>query len=164
VTHDQVEALTMCDRIAVMNHGRLEQLGSPEDLYERPASAFVASFVGRTNQLRGVARGDIVEAQGLTLRTTGRHRGDVVVMVRPHRITIGDRAGSADGEVVNTLTGRVIRTVYAGDMTQTDVNVAGAVISAERSNTGNETAPAADTLVTLSFLARDTLVYPASSS
>ena len=59
VTHDQVEALTMCDRIAVMNCGRIEQVGSPDDIYERPATRFVAGFVGRANVLprtRGARR------------------------------------------------------------------------------------------------------------
>ena len=57
VTHDQEEALTMSDRIAVMNAGRVEQLGTPEELYERPATRFVADFIGTTNLLRGDGRG-----------------------------------------------------------------------------------------------------------
>jgi putative spermidine/putrescine transport system ATP-binding protein len=164
VTHDQVEALTMCDRIAVMNHGRLEQLGTPEDLYERPATAFVASFVGRTNRLRGIARGGTVEAAGLSLRTCGAHQGEVDVMVRPHRIVL-DKGGSAPGgnEPVNRMTGCVIRTVYAGDVIQSDVQVADFVISVEQSNCGASHLPAVGATVGLSFLARDTLVYKAAS-
>ncbi len=163
VTHDQVEALTMCDRIAVMHQGRLEQLGTPEDLYERPATAFVASFVGRTNRLKGIARGDTVETGGLSLRTCGTHQGDVVVMMRPHRIVLGE-AGcvSADGRAVNRMTGCVIRTVYAGDVVQSDVRVADSIIAVEQSNRGSGELPAVGATVTLSFLARDTLVYPAA--
>ena len=56
VTHDQEEALTMSDRIAVMNAGKVEQLGTPEELYERPTTRFVADFIGTTNLLRGVGR------------------------------------------------------------------------------------------------------------
>src|SRR5262249_21161344 len=57
VTHDQEEALTMSDRIAVMRAGKVEQLGSPEELYERPATPFVADFIGTTNLLKGVVEG-----------------------------------------------------------------------------------------------------------
>ena len=58
VTHDQEEALTMSDRIAVMHAGRVEQVGTPEELYERPATRFVADFIGSTNLLRGVVEAD----------------------------------------------------------------------------------------------------------
>ena len=58
VTHDQEEALTMSDRIAVMHAGKVEQLGTPEELYERPATRFVADFIGSTNLLRGRVEGD----------------------------------------------------------------------------------------------------------
>ena len=61
VTHDQDEALTMCDKVAVLDRGRLEQMGTPQDLYERPATPFVASFVGRSNWLKGEAKGHRVE-------------------------------------------------------------------------------------------------------
>jgi putative spermidine/putrescine transport system ATP-binding protein len=146
-----------------MNHGRLEQLGTPEDLYERPATEFVASFVGRTNRLRGFARGDTVEAGGLSLRTCGTYHGDVVVMMRPHRIMLGEGGSvSAGNEPINRMTGRVVRTVYAGDMVQCDVQVTGSVISVEQSNRGAGELPAVGADVKLSFLARDTLVYPAT--
>ena len=57
VTHDQEEALTLCDRIAVMHAGKVEQLGTPEELYERPATRFVADFIGTTNLLHGTVEG-----------------------------------------------------------------------------------------------------------
>ena len=66
VTHDQEEALTMSDRIAVMNQGRIEQLGTPESLYERPATRFVADFIGTTNLLRGEIIG--IEDDGAVVR------------------------------------------------------------------------------------------------
>ena len=53
VTHDQDEAMTMCDQIAVMNNGRIEQIGSPKDVYERPVTRFVASFIGTSNSFKG---------------------------------------------------------------------------------------------------------------
>src|SRR5436190_13814682 len=76
VTHDQHEALSMSDRVAVFNHGRVEQVGAPREVYERPASLFVAGFVGTTNVLRD----DVAE------RVLGR---DGLWTVRPERIRIG---------------------------------------------------------------------------
>ena len=75
VTHDQEEALTMSDRIAVMNDGRLEQLASPETLYEQPRTAFVARFIGESNLLEGVA-----DADGTSLQTSA---GECVVLPEP---------------------------------------------------------------------------------
>ena len=72
VTHDQEEALTMSDRLAVFNRGRIEQLGTPADLYERPATAFVAGFVGTSNLLRGDAAQALVGAEGCS--RSGRRR------------------------------------------------------------------------------------------
>src|SRR5206468_5354400 len=65
VTHDQEEALTMSDRLAVFNRGRIEQIGTPADLYERPSTAFVAGFVGTSNLLRGAAARALVGQDGL---------------------------------------------------------------------------------------------------
>ena len=80
VTHDQEEALTMSDRIAVMNHGRVEQLGTPEELYERPRTRFVADFIGTTNLLAGSV--ELTAGSGTALirlgsgdRVRGRRRG-----------------------------------------------------------------------------------------
>src|SRR5262249_60323837 len=96
VTHDQEEALTMSDRIAVMNHGRVEQLDTPAGIYERPATRFVAGFIGLTNLLRGVVEGrddrDVVVrlASGARLRAEtadGVAPGtDVDVAIRPEKI------------------------------------------------------------------------------
>jgi spermidine/putrescine transport system ATP-binding protein len=77
VTHDQEEALTMSDRIAVMNHGRVEQLGTPEELYERPATRFVADFIGTTNLLRGAVE-SIDPATGTAFVRLGSGDGCVI--------------------------------------------------------------------------------------
>ena len=117
VTHDQEEAMTMADGIAIMNNGRIEQLGSPADLYEHPQTAFVASFLGISNLLPGSVSGpdrvrldegtEVRIAQGTLNGRTGR----VAVGVRPEKIRIGH------GEE-NRLSGRLLETAYVGVATQ----------------------------------------------
>src|SRR5213596_2226324 len=92
VTHDQEEAMTMADQIAVMNAGKIEQLGTPNELYERPQTAFVASFLGISNLLTGTITGtdEVRLHDGTTVRVrTGSlagHTGDVAVGIRPEKI------------------------------------------------------------------------------
>ncbi|MEO1470766.1 MAG: ABC transporter ATP-binding protein [Pseudomonadota bacterium] len=89
VTHDQREAMTMADRIVVMSNGAIEQVGSPGEIYHRPASAFVAGFIGRANRLAGRARGGVIETAAGPLRPEGGARfidgAAVVAMCRPER-------------------------------------------------------------------------------
>jgi len=103
VTHDQSEALSMADRIAVMNQGHLEQFAAPEQIYDAPATPFVAEFVGTTNLLRGMLRADakgfLVDfgAGGMLALTDPRpcsREGEVLVVVRPEHF----RIHSVDGE------------------------------------------------------------------
>ena len=104
VTHDQEEALTMSDRLAVFNRGRIEQLGTPADLYERPATAFVAGFVGTSNLLRGDAAKALVGKDGL-------------FTVRPEKIRLAERgAPVADDEV--GADGTIRNVVYLGPDTR----------------------------------------------
>jgi len=88
VTHDQIEATTMADRIVVMNAGRIEQEGTAKDLYERPQTLFVASFVGSPpiNLFDGHAANDELRVQQTTLRVAGSARGDVVLGIRPEAL------------------------------------------------------------------------------
>jgi len=114
VTHDQEEAMTMADSIAVMNAGRIEQLGAPTELYEHPETAFVAGFLGVSNLLRGEADGKGVVRldDGTVVRApTAEARGPVAVGIRPEKISIG---GNAD----NTLSGVVKERAYIGVSTQ----------------------------------------------
>ncbi|MBV8888958.1 MAG: ABC transporter ATP-binding protein [Alphaproteobacteria bacterium] len=120
VTHDQSEAMVTSDRIAVMNRGRIEQIGTPEEIYERPRSEFVASFIGRTNCLPGrvvdrqsVCCGRQVLAVGSNdaLAAPG---SEVVVSIRPQEIAIAPQGDSLDPEFDNLLDGRVIRHAYLG--------------------------------------------------
>jgi ABC-type Fe3+/spermidine/putrescine transport system ATPase subunit len=115
------------DRIAVMREGRVEQVGTAREVYEAPATPFVAQFVGRTNLLRGVleAGHQVRIADGLAVRVAdarGLGRGArVAVSVRPHRIVMSPDAGAGE-RGWNVLTGRVARVAYFGDAL--DVQVA----------------------------------------
>ena len=121
VTHDQDEALTMSDRIAVFNHGRIEQIGPPREIYEWPRSPFVAEFIGETNLLACKVDAQAGEAahlitdSGLALLAhagAGRIAGDKVrVSIRPEAIRINDHAAAT----ANRLTARIIDAVYFGD-------------------------------------------------
>jgi multiple sugar transport system ATP-binding protein len=103
VTHDQVEAMTMADRIAVMNDGRVEQLGAPLELYDRPANLFVAQFIGSPamNVFDGVFKNSGVEAlgQGWPIGASGGQQNQPVKYgIRPEHLTVGE--GPIETEVV----------------------------------------------------------------
>lgn len=99
VTHDQSEAMVMCDRIAVMNEGSLEQVGSPDELYERPANDFVAQFIGTANRLSGDATGTTLSVAGAEFTTTrDLPDGNVTVIARPEAFSLGD--GPVNAEIV----------------------------------------------------------------
>ncbi|BDA83651.1 ABC transporter ATP-binding protein [Aureimonas sp. SA4125] len=162
VTHDQVEALSMCDKVAVLNGGRLEQLGTPHDLYERPATPFVASFVGRATRLLGQASGDRIDVGDVTLASPTRHSGAVEVMVRPHRIAMlpeGGADATLGSEPRNRLPGTVRRASYSGDVLQYEVDVAGQNFVVERATTSHDAHLAGGTAVELSWRVADTLVF-----
>jgi spermidine/putrescine transport system ATP-binding protein len=127
VTHDQTEALALSDRIAVLSHGRIEQIGSPSEIYERPATAFVAEFIGSSNLFP--AR--IVERDGRTalvetetgLRMCCDSQGmdgaavngvDVSVLVRPERIRV-QSPGSGSGPQDNCFAARIVEVTYLGE-------------------------------------------------
>ncbi|WP_439498943.1 ABC transporter ATP-binding protein [Bosea sp. (in: a-proteobacteria)] len=158
VTHDQVEALTMCDRIAVMKRGRIEQIGTPEDIYERPATRFVADFVGRANVLPADrdAKGGI-SVWGVTLPARAPQGGEVDVFVRPQRVRLVPVSEPA-GEGMVRLTGRVERSVFVGDHVEVIVAGTGGQLSVEMQSGARP--PADGTEVAALWQARDTLVFP----
>lgn len=90
VTHDQEEALAVADRIGVMNHGRIEQIAAPQDLYQRPATEYVATFIGLTNRLPGGSNGSeaVVFGQRVPLLEGSKQGPLVAVLVRPEALTL----------------------------------------------------------------------------
>jgi spermidine/putrescine transport system ATP-binding protein len=141
VTHDQEEAMTMADAIAVMNHGRIEQLGPPTELYEQPATNFVAGFLGVSNLLHGTVAGpDRVRLEAgdeLTVALGGR-TGAVALGVRPEKLRLG-----APQEGENTLAGRIKETAYVGVATQYVVSTGAGdlVVYAQNSDGSRALAP-----------------------
>ena len=118
VTHDQAEALGLSDRIAVMSRGRIEQLGAPREIYERPANRFVADFIGASTVLRGraVARDLVALAPGLTIRVAAgealRTGEEVELAIRPERVRLAGGPGEGTAEA------RVEGLVYQGSLTE----------------------------------------------
>ena len=103
VTHDQEEAMSMADRIAVMNDGRIEQLGSPEEIYRRPTSRFVADFIGDSNFFPATVTGDVAQlSDGSRVACSGGRTGSATLMVRPETISLGRGNASISGRVVQT--------------------------------------------------------------
>jgi len=142
VTHDQEEALTMSDRLAVMSNGRVEQVGTPSEVYEEPRTAYVADFLGVSNLMDAKAQG--MDAQGRANVRLGEFDiaaaqgdidalGDVKVVIRPERVKL-DEAGTT-GE--NRVPGMVERVVYVGSIMQVIVHLApGATLQAWVQNEG----------------------------
>jgi spermidine/putrescine transport system ATP-binding protein len=141
VTHDQEEALTMSDRIAVMSQGRVEQVGAPKDIYESPATAYVADFLGVSNLMDaaagGVANGGCKVSLGDFELIAGQGDADTAgaakITIRPERVEI--EAQGTTGE--NRIPGMVERTVYVGSILQVILHIAtGQTIQAWTPNTG----------------------------
>jgi iron(III) transport system ATP-binding protein len=130
VTHDQSEAMVIADRIAVMNGGRIEQVGDGEDIYERPRTEFVASFIGQTNLLPGTmgVEPGTVRCAGTVLRTSSDDvqstspGAPVSVSIRPYDIRLNARRNGAE---VNLLSGQVVRSYYLGGTRDYQVAIGG---------------------------------------
>lgn len=129
VTHDQEEALTMSDRIAVMNQGVLEQVDTPTEIYERPATRFVAEFIGETNLLTGTVSAKdhqhmLIECDGFQIAATSLpipKNEKVTVAIRPERSVLSLEP-SADERIVQ-ICGRLTERIYCGGSTRTVVTL-----------------------------------------
>lgn len=131
VTHDQAEALTMSDRIAVFNDGVIQQISSPDILYEKPETSFVAQFIGENNKLKGtiekintddtcvvtLSSGETVTANAVNIGNVG---DKTTMSLRPERITINPKAKS----VPNIVNGEIVELIYLGDHIRTRMKVA----------------------------------------
>jgi spermidine/putrescine transport system ATP-binding protein len=123
VTHDQEEALTMSDRIAVMTEGRVEQLGTPSEVYETPTSSYIADFLGVSNLMQANAIGpSLVAVAGREMACVALDgaSGPVTICIRPERVELHPEGFVAD----NTLPGDIERVVYAGALLNVLVNIA----------------------------------------
>ncbi|MDW8370201.1 MAG: ABC transporter ATP-binding protein, partial [Geminicoccaceae bacterium] len=129
VTHDQGEALTMSDRVAVFDHGRIQQLATPAELYERPKNAFVARFIGENNRLSGTVKERIgerclVEVDGALVKATAGNVGGAgcrtTLSLRPERVAINSMI-----EMDNSFEGRVEELIYHGDHIRTRLALLG---------------------------------------
>jgi len=167
VTHDQAEALTMSDRVAVMNHGLIEQVGTPAEIYERPATPFVATFVGRTNQITAVIEsttpaGSVLAGPGIRIRAPeelipGR---TATIMVRPHRMRLS-RTAASGCTPLNAVEATIRRIVFAGDLVHYSLIAGDLALNVETpTSSGHDTALAVGDSVSVQWPVTDTLVFP----
>ena len=132
VTHDQTEALTMSDRVAVFNDGKIQQLAPPDELYESPQNSFVAQFIGENNTLEGTVKeikdglalvqldgGEIIDAKPVNVEKAGDR---TLISIRPERVEFNRERLSADA---HTLKAEVLEFIYMGDIFRTRLRVAG---------------------------------------
>jgi sulfate transport system ATP-binding protein len=119
VTHDQEEALEVADRVAILNHGGLEQFGTPQQIYDQPVSPFVYNFLGNVNLFHGRLLADLFPAT--ESRAAGRDPGSVVGFVRPHEFELSNTLPEDRRAILAT----VVRIHAAGPQVRVDVNVAG---------------------------------------
>jgi putative spermidine/putrescine transport system ATP-binding protein len=159
VTHDQEEALAIADRVGVMRDGRLEQLAPPTEVYSRPATSFVAEFVGLSNRLPGEVKGGEVLVRGITLPLVERDvpGGQVVALVRPEAVTLASDAAAETGP----LTGTVIAITFLGATSRVTVDLGDTTVLAQLP-TSDAAALSAGSRVTLA-IRRDPVLVSAAS-
>ncbi len=159
VTHDQAEALAMADLVAVMDRGRIAQLDTPDAVFERPATPFVARFVGRSARFDGQWEAGGIRTGGMLLRAAGPPgQGAAQVFVRPHHITLLAASGTAD----NALDGRVAAADYLGEVAHLTITTAAGPAPIELSTRdGAWRGLRPGTPVRIGWSAADTLWFPA---
>jgi putative spermidine/putrescine transport system ATP-binding protein len=161
VTHDQEEALAIADRVGVMREGHLEQLAPPIEVYSRPATSFVAEFVGLSNRLSGTVRGGDVTVRGCTLPLVERDTpdGEVVALVRPEAVSLASLTSPQSGPLVGT----VIAVTFLGATSRVTVDLGDASIMAQL-QTSDATELSAGSRVTLTIRPDPVLVSGSSAA
>ncbi len=160
VTHDQTEALTLCDRVAVMNAGRIEQVADPRTIYDHPATRFVADFVGRSSVLRATRRPDGgLELAGQPILTARPvPAGSALdVFLRPQRIRVG-APGVEAAQDMNRLPGTIRSRVFVGDRQEVLVDTPAGRVTVETASGGVR--PGEGEAVSLLWSVEDTLLFP----
>ncbi|WP_347558235.1 ABC transporter ATP-binding protein [Robbsia sp. KACC 23696] len=184
VTHDQDEALSMADKVAVMSKGRIEQIGDPEALFRAPATRFAAEFIGRANfltgnlqQHAGVASIDVAGVGLLPLRTENRATGtrsgiatgaSVTAMVRPHRVVLfkagqgvsASNDGASPAPVTQWASGRVVDRSYTGELISYRIQIGQQTLHAEALSGGQHDPVPGDT-VGVAWSAQDLVLLEA---
>lgn len=154
VTHDQDEALTMSDRIGVMSEGQLLQVGTPEEIYERPKSRFVADFIGEINLLPAVALDSrsirMMDGQTLTAAHSAEPGSEITIAIRPERFSLHDSADEL-GPGRSSIKGKIIRRIYHGDVFYYDVDTAEGIVEVREENRPSIVQRAVDDPVVLSW-------------
>ena len=166
VTHDQREALTMSDRIAVIDHGRFRQIGKPRDIYERPDNRFIAEFIGESHFLPVQVRGGAayLGERPMQLAEPPRHQSAAQFLVlRPEKLKVVD---PADGAGLNLFAGEVKELVYQGESSLLYVSLADGQPIAVRHPTGStqRALPSPGASITLGLAPGDTIIVPSDEA
>ncbi|OYX09356.1 MAG: Fe3+/spermidine/putrescine ABC transporter ATP-binding protein [Rhizobiales bacterium 32-66-8] len=164
VTHDQEEALSISDRIVVMHAGNIEQLGAPHEIYNKPATRFVATFVGQLNTLEAVvadsaARTVAIDGQSFalpTLTSSATTGSPISLTLRPEVLTVGAR----DGNDI-TLTGTIADVTFLGSVIRLRVSLGKNVVSLDTFNDQRTAPPSRGEPVTISLASKDLLALQA---
>jgi putative spermidine/putrescine transport system ATP-binding protein len=161
VTHDQEEALAIADRVGVMRSGKIEQLATPTEVYSRPATPFVAEFVGLTNRLAGTVTGSTVTVRGIELPLVdpSTKPGPATALIRPEAVTLASDDAGGSGPMVGT----VIATTFLGATSRVTVDLGDTTIMAQLA-TADAVAHPAGSRVALTIRTDPVLVAADSSA
>jgi spermidine/putrescine ABC transporter ATP-binding subunit len=162
VTHDQEEALTMSDRIAIMDRGRIAQMGPPREVYERPGSAFVARFLGEANLIKAKRDGGGLRGAGdawLEVAEDPKHLGKGLVFVRPEKVSLLTGAASPAS---NQVSGTVRHVAFLGNVVRYEVTLAdGQIVLADAMNESGTVLREPGQMVRLGWRSSDAILLEA---